>query len=53
MLSPSAALRSVKLVHTLSWAFFAACIIAIPPMVWFGNQNAVLLRPILVPSKLS
>lgn len=29
-MNPSAALRTVKLVHTLIWALFAGCIVAIP-----------------------
>jgi len=28
--SPSFALRNIKLLHTLVWAFFVACIVAIP-----------------------
>ena len=30
----STALRVVKLVHTLAWAFFAGCIVALPFLVW-------------------
>jgi hypothetical protein len=29
-MSPSAALQSVKIIHTVAWAFFAGCIVAIP-----------------------
>jgi hypothetical protein len=31
---PDAALRTVKLVHTLVWALFAACIVAVPIVAW-------------------
>lgn len=30
MLSPTASLRTVKVIHTIAWAFFAGCILAIP-----------------------
>jgi polyferredoxin len=30
----SAALKAVKAVHTIVWAFFAACIVAIPLASW-------------------
>ena len=36
MKSP-AALRLVKLVHTVAWAFFAGCIFAIPVVAWRGR----------------
>lgn len=29
-MTPHASLRAVKLIHTIVWAFFAACILAIP-----------------------
>lgn len=31
---PILALRIVKLAHTLAWAFFVACILAIPYFAW-------------------
>ena len=30
MLSTSAKLRTIKMVHTLAWAFFVACIVLLP-----------------------
>jgi len=33
-MSPASALRFVKLAHTLIWAFFAGCIVAIPVAAW-------------------
>jgi hypothetical protein len=36
-MSPSVALRTVKLVHTLAWAFFAGCILMLPVLAWSGD----------------
>jgi hypothetical protein len=42
------ALRFVKIVHTLAWAFFAGCIVAIPATAWVGDlRNAVILSAIV------
>ena len=35
--SAAAALRTVKLVHTLVWALFAGCILALPIVAWRGQ----------------
>ena len=32
--SPLSSLTAIKIVHTLVWAFFATCVIAIPVMAW-------------------
>ncbi len=39
LVNPSSpdALRAVKLVHTAAWAFFAACVFAIPVLAWRGR----------------
>lgn len=43
-----AALRVVKIVHTLAWAVFAGCIIALPLVAWRrGFQLAVILIAIV------
>jgi polyferredoxin len=34
------ALVAVKVVHTVVWAFFAGCILAIPVASWFGHHAA-------------
>ena len=34
-------LRAVKVVHTIAWAFFAGCIVAIPVVSWYGHHRAV------------
>jgi len=49
-MSPSTALRVVKVVHTLAWAFFAACILAIPFATYSGHFFAsfVLIAIVLV-----
>ncbi|HSR70598.1 MAG TPA: hypothetical protein VLU25_21910 [Acidobacteriota bacterium] len=36
-MSPQTALRTVKIVHTVVWAFFAGCIFAIPVSAWRGR----------------
>jgi ABC-type uncharacterized transport system permease subunit len=33
------ALRAIKIVHTLVWALFAGCIVAIPIAAWRENVN--------------
>ena len=36
-MSNQRALRAIKLAHTVIWAFFVACIIAIPVYSWAGR----------------
>ena len=36
-MSPLFLLRAVKVVHTVVWAFFAGCILAIPVFAWRGE----------------
>jgi polyferredoxin len=36
-LSPAAALAAVKLVHTVVWAVFVSCILAIPVLGWYSE----------------
>ena len=36
------ALRAVKLVHTIVWAFFVGCILAIPVIAWYGRPARAL-----------
>ncbi|MDH4350839.1 MAG: hypothetical protein OEY20_11210 [Gemmatimonadota bacterium] len=36
-------LHVVKAIHTLVWAFFVACIVAIPVFAWAGRLRAALL----------
>jgi hypothetical protein len=36
-LNPQASLRVVKLIHTIAWAFFAGCIMAIPVLAFRGE----------------
>jgi len=49
-MSPRASLRAVKLVHTIAWAFFAGCILAIPVYTFRGElvAAAVLIAVVLV-----
>jgi len=48
MPGPATALRVVKLVHTVAWAFFAACIFAIPVAAWRGSFSLVLVLVVVV-----
>ena len=41
-------LRTIKVVHTIVWAFFVACIAAIPVMAAVGNHAASLVFVMLV-----
>jgi hypothetical protein len=36
-------LRTVKLVHTAAWAFFAGCIVLIPIAAWYDRYVVVLV----------
>jgi hypothetical protein len=37
------ALRMVRMLHTVVWAFFVSCIFAIPVFAWRGNYGRALL----------
>jgi hypothetical protein len=41
--SPADALRSVKIIHTIAWAFFAGCIVLIPLAAWRRQLIAALV----------
>jgi len=41
-MKPESALRTIKLVHTVIWAFFAACILAIPAFAYAGHVGVAL-----------
>lgn len=36
-------LECIKLVHTLAWAFFVACILAIPVYAWVGRFDMAII----------
>jgi hypothetical protein len=42
------ALRAAKAIHTLVWALFAGCILAIPIFAWRGRYGSVVVLAILV-----
>ena len=42
------ALRAVKVAHTLVWAFFAACIVAIPLASWRGEHRTAAWLAVIV-----
>ena len=50
MTTPATALRTVKVVHTIAWAFFAGCILAIPYAAFRGDFRAaaILIAIVLV-----
>ncbi|MEI2721606.1 MAG: hypothetical protein V9E87_16025 [Gemmatimonadales bacterium] len=41
-MKPSTALIAVKLLHTVAWAFFASCVVAIPVLAWRGQHDLAL-----------
>lgn len=49
-MKPQTALRLIKLIHTVAWAFFAGCILAIPAVAWQGafGTAAVLIAIVFV-----
>lgn len=51
--SAPAALRAVKIVHTLAWALFAGCILVLPLVAWRGQFSAALLLIALVSVEVS
>lgn len=48
MTSRDAALRRINVLHTVVWAFFAGCILAIPVMSWRRSHGAVLVLVLVV-----
>ncbi len=46
--TPPAALRVVKIVHTLAWAFFVGCIVAIPFLACHGRFDSVVVAAAIV-----
>jgi hypothetical protein len=48
ILGPGATLRAVKVVHTLAWAFFVACILAIPMLAWQSQFCGVCILTMIV-----
>lgn len=44
----STALKAVKAVHTIVWAFFAACIVAIPMASWRGEHQVAAWLAVIV-----
>lgn len=50
MTSAASSLRLVKMAHTIVWAIFAACILAIAPLAWLGHawQAGALILVVLV-----
>ncbi|MEE4377381.1 MAG: hypothetical protein V2J55_07695 [Candidatus Competibacteraceae bacterium] len=49
-MTPQTALCAVKVVHTIAWAFFAGCILAIPIYSWRGHFGTagVLISIVLI-----
>ena len=47
-MNAEARLRVIKSLHTVIWAFFAACVLAIPFVAWLGNFGVVLVLIALV-----
>ncbi len=49
-MNQQAALRAVKIIHTVVWAFFAGCILAIPVFAWRGQLDiaGILIAVVMV-----
>jgi hypothetical protein len=47
-LSGTGALRIVKVAHTVVWALFAGCIVALPIVVWRNNFDLAVLLIVIV-----
>jgi hypothetical protein len=41
-------LRLVKVAHTVIWALFAACIVAVPPLAWQGREREAIALILVV-----
>jgi len=52
-MSPSASRRSVKLLHTVVWAFFAGCILLIPVYAWRGDLRAAVILIAIVSGEVA
>lgn len=42
-MKPESLLRTIKIIHTIVWAFFAICIVMIPILAFFRHYNQALL----------
>ncbi|PQJ27012.1 hypothetical protein BSZ35_18765 [Salinibacter sp. 10B] len=47
-MTPQPSLRAVKTVHTIAWAFFAGCILALPVYAWREAFDVALLLIVIV-----
>lgn len=47
-MSDEAALRAVKVTHTVVWAFFAGCIVAIPYFAWCSQLRTAWILVVVV-----
>ena len=52
MHAESGTLRSIKLAHTLVWALFAGCVVAIPVLSWAGEFRYATLCAAAVASEV-
>jgi len=43
-------LRFVRIIHTIIWAFFAGCVVAIPVLAWVGmfSQASIFIGIVLI-----
>jgi len=47
-MAPAAALRAVRVVHTIAWAALAGCVLAIAPLAWVGHYRPALGLSLIV-----
>ena len=48
MTSDEKSLRRVKVAHTVIWAIFAGCIVAIPGLAWLGHDRVAVVLILVV-----
>ena len=51
-LAPRLALRAIKLIHTVAWAFFVTAIIAIPLAAWHERFGLALVCAVIVAAEV-
>jgi hypothetical protein len=51
-MNDASALTTVKVIHTVAWAFFGACILALPLAAWRGDFSAAAVLAAVIFSEI-